>query len=336
MNIFARRSAATPAISVAANHGLRGRVLVLVFVLLCEGVLLASFASSAILTTAIPFYISFSLFVNMSNGATYAVVPMINKTALGSVAGIVGAGGNVGAVMAGLLFSSETLAAADAFLFLGFAVIASSAVAWCVRFSPRGRRKRTTRDGAKPRCTRRGRCRTACPSRLEPLHFSTLSVALEAQGRRHEARHVIVIGNGMVGQRFCAKLLEFDTPTLSHRDVRRGAAAAYDRVQPHAVLRRPRRRRRSHWLATRSGTPSNDIELHIGERVARDRPRGAPRAHRRRRDASRTTTSCSPPARPRSCRRCPGIDKPGVLRLPHDRGSRADHRVRHATRKRPR
>ena len=36
--------------------------------------------------------IVFSLFVQMSEGATYSVVPFINKKALGSVAGIVGAG----------------------------------------------------------------------------------------------------------------------------------------------------------------------------------------------------------------------------------------------------
>ena len=42
------------------------------------------------------------LFVKMSNGATYSVVPFVNKRALGAVAGIVGAGGNVGAVLAGV------------------------------------------------------------------------------------------------------------------------------------------------------------------------------------------------------------------------------------------
>ena len=44
------------------------------------------------------------LFIKMSNGATYSIVPFVNKRALGAVAGIVGAGGNVGAVLAGFLF----------------------------------------------------------------------------------------------------------------------------------------------------------------------------------------------------------------------------------------
>eukprot|EP01042_Synura_sphagnicola_P021742 gene21742-27664_t len=40
----------------------------------------------------------------MACGATYALVPFIDRRALGGVAGIIGAGGNVGAVLAGFLF----------------------------------------------------------------------------------------------------------------------------------------------------------------------------------------------------------------------------------------
>ena len=35
----------------------------------------------------------------MAEGATFSVVPFINKKAIGSVSGIVGAGGNVGAAI---------------------------------------------------------------------------------------------------------------------------------------------------------------------------------------------------------------------------------------------
>ena len=66
----------------------------------------------------------------MSNGATYGVVPFVNRRALGSVTGIVGAGGNAGAVAAGFLFRSEGLAMQDAFLALGAIVTFASAFAF--------------------------------------------------------------------------------------------------------------------------------------------------------------------------------------------------------------
>lgn len=72
----------------------------------------------------------------MSEGATYGVVPFINKKALGSVAGIVGAGGNAGAVAAGFLFRSESLTTQDGLLYLGLFVVIASAFAAFVRFSP--------------------------------------------------------------------------------------------------------------------------------------------------------------------------------------------------------
>ena len=80
----------------------------LFLVLFAEGLALMLFSQMAVLALAIPALIVFSLFVQMSEGATFSVVPFINKRALGSVAGIVGAGGNAGAVAAGFLFRGST------------------------------------------------------------------------------------------------------------------------------------------------------------------------------------------------------------------------------------
>jgi NNP family nitrate/nitrite transporter-like MFS transporter len=76
----------------------------------------------------------FGLFVKMSNGATYSVVPFINRRALGSVAGIVGAGGNAGAVAAGFLFKTEAISWPTGLFVLGVAVTACSFAALAVTF----------------------------------------------------------------------------------------------------------------------------------------------------------------------------------------------------------
>lgn len=103
--------------------------------LFCEGVALMFFSQMTALAMALPAMIVFSLFVQMSEGATFSVVPFVNKKALGAVAGIVGAGGNAGAVAAGFLFKGS-LPWSTALLILGGLVTASSFLAFAVRFNP--------------------------------------------------------------------------------------------------------------------------------------------------------------------------------------------------------
>jgi len=47
-------------------------------------------------------------------GATFSVVPFVNKKAIGSISGIVGAGGNVGAFLAAILLKSKSAVAEKA------------------------------------------------------------------------------------------------------------------------------------------------------------------------------------------------------------------------------
>jgi NNP family nitrate/nitrite transporter-like MFS transporter len=76
----------------------------------------------------------FGLLVCMACGVTYAVVPFIRPRAIGSVSGIVGAGGNVGAVCAGFLFKAESLSGSQALSILGIAVAITSFSALLLRF----------------------------------------------------------------------------------------------------------------------------------------------------------------------------------------------------------
>jgi NNP family nitrate/nitrite transporter-like MFS transporter len=71
----------------------------------------------------------------MACGVTFAVAPLIRPRAVGSVSGIVGAGGNLGALFAAMLFKSERLASADAFLMLGIVIAATSFSALALRSS---------------------------------------------------------------------------------------------------------------------------------------------------------------------------------------------------------
>lgn len=136
MNLFARTLGGYFGDRAGLRSGLRGRVAFLGIVLMAESVALMVFSRMAVLWLAIPTLIVFSLFVQMSEGATYSVVPMINKRALGAVSGIVGAGGNAGAVAAGFLFRMDSLSTQSALLVLGIAVAAASTLVFLVRFSP--------------------------------------------------------------------------------------------------------------------------------------------------------------------------------------------------------
>jgi NNP family nitrate/nitrite transporter-like MFS transporter len=103
-------------------------------VLAAEGALLIVFSRMDYLPLAIATLVLFGLFTHMSAGATYAVTPFVRRDAVGAVAGVVGAGGNLGAVLAGFLFRSDGTAAQTAFLVLGVCVLASSALVLLVRF----------------------------------------------------------------------------------------------------------------------------------------------------------------------------------------------------------
>lgn len=157
MNIFARTLGGVIGDKWGLKWGLRGRAWFLGLILFLEGLALMLFSQQEVLPLAIATLILFSLCVQMSEGATYSVVPFINKRALGAVAGIVGAGGNAGAVAAGFLFRAEGLSWPQALLILGAVVTLTSFLAFAVRFSEadeaavaRETAARLAADGATP------------------------------------------------------------------------------------------------------------------------------------------------------------------------------------------
>jgi NNP family nitrate/nitrite transporter-like MFS transporter len=138
MNIFARTLGGYVGDRVGARWGLGGRVKWLYVVLFLEGIALALFSQTRTLWSGIPLLMTVGLFVKMSNGATYSVVPFINRRALGSVSGIVGAGGNFGAVAAGFLFKSSAISWSASLLILGVIVSCSSFAVLSIKLSDEG------------------------------------------------------------------------------------------------------------------------------------------------------------------------------------------------------
>lgn len=114
--------------------GLKGRVTCLFIAVFCEGLALMLFSQMERLPWAVASMLVFGLFVHVSCGATYAIIPFVNPKAVGSVAGVVGAGGNVGAVLTGFLFKGD-IAWPAALLVLGAVVTACSFLAFTVRFT---------------------------------------------------------------------------------------------------------------------------------------------------------------------------------------------------------
>jgi NNP family nitrate/nitrite transporter-like MFS transporter len=134
MNIFARALGGIFGDKAGKKWGLKGRIMILGAFLLLEGLGIVLFSNMDSLVWAIVTMLIFALFLKMSNGATYSVVPFINQKAMGAVSGIVGAGGNVGAVLAGFLFTSETITYRESLFFIGIAVTLTSFVALSMAF----------------------------------------------------------------------------------------------------------------------------------------------------------------------------------------------------------
>ncbi|SNR83254.1 MFS transporter [Hymenobacter mucosus] len=122
MNIFARGLGGVVSDRAGRAYGIQGKWMLLGGLLLLEGVGIAAFALAPSLPLAIAAMLVFALFLKMANGCTYSIVPFVNTKAIGSVSGIVGAGGNLGAMLVGFLFKSATISYTMAFLYIGVGV----------------------------------------------------------------------------------------------------------------------------------------------------------------------------------------------------------------------
>ncbi len=140
MNLFARALGGVLGDRAGLRWGLRGRSYWLGTIILAEGLALAAFAVATTLPSAVALFMAFGLCVCMGCGATYALTPFINRNGMGAVAGIVGAGGNAGAVAAGFLLKATGVTAPTGLLALGVIVAVVAMLAPLVRFSEQDER----------------------------------------------------------------------------------------------------------------------------------------------------------------------------------------------------
>jgi NNP family nitrate/nitrite transporter-like MFS transporter len=132
--LFARAVGGIISDRIAHHKGLDARTRLLGLLMLGEGLGLFWFSHTTTAAAAVVAMITFGLFTHMACGATYALVPFVDRKALGGVAGIIGAGGNVGAVAAGFLLKGLG-DVQQCFAILGGVVTLASLCAISVRFS---------------------------------------------------------------------------------------------------------------------------------------------------------------------------------------------------------
>ena len=132
--LFARAVGGLLSDRLARARGLDARTTLLFALMLGEGLGLLWFSTTETAAMAVTAMITFGLFTHMACGATYALVPFIDRKSLGGIAGIVGAGGNVGAVAAGFLLKAVG-DVQHCFFILGECALVASFCALAVRFS---------------------------------------------------------------------------------------------------------------------------------------------------------------------------------------------------------
>jgi NNP family nitrate/nitrite transporter-like MFS transporter len=115
--------------------GLRGRVLFLALFLAIEAITLILFSRSHTLFFALLILGLFAICSHMSSGLVFSITPFINKKILGAITGIVSAGGNLGAVLAGFLFKTDKITWANSIAILGLTVALISILALFIKFS---------------------------------------------------------------------------------------------------------------------------------------------------------------------------------------------------------
>jgi len=124
MNLFARSLGGIASDLTASKYGMRGRLWALWIMQTLEGGLCIVMGRLYMtLPGTLVVMILFSTVVQMSEGASYAVVPYISKRALGICSGFIGAGGNAGSSITQAIFFKGAYSTEDGITYMGAMII---------------------------------------------------------------------------------------------------------------------------------------------------------------------------------------------------------------------
>lgn len=121
MCIFARAVGGYASDIANLNHGMRGRTMVHFVSFGFQALFLYLYSRTTDLFWSIGYLVTFGFFVQACAGTTYAIVPYVLPRLTGATSGVVGAGGNLGAMCWGFLFKGVG-SHADSFKYLSIFV----------------------------------------------------------------------------------------------------------------------------------------------------------------------------------------------------------------------
>ncbi|KAF9119693.1 hypothetical protein BGX30_003685 [Mortierella sp. GBA39] len=129
MNIFSRASGGMLAdyVNTLIGEGVQGRMLVHFFAFFLQGAFLIGFSFSlGALSSSLVVLILFSYCVQAGCGTTFSIVPFANPKSMGTVYGLVGAGGSIGSIVFNFVFKVYGANYAGAFRVIGYAALTAA------------------------------------------------------------------------------------------------------------------------------------------------------------------------------------------------------------------
>ena len=127
MNLFCRSTGGAVSDWGNKHYGMQGRMWAQTLGLIGEGLLLILFSKQTSIPAAMICLVLFSSFVQATEGTSFGIVPYIDPKNTGAVCAVVGAWGNIGAVMWGFLFRECYIGdLRGGFTMLGVIIILSS------------------------------------------------------------------------------------------------------------------------------------------------------------------------------------------------------------------